>query len=156
MKKKLVVLLVIILAIIILIFLTLKYVNEISAISKLQLTIKGIQIQELKATYTKLKLDIEITNPTNEGISQLSTYYNIFIADTIVGEGSIPITYIFAQSTKETSTTFIIYYANVTNAVIDAITNKNFNLTIDGILHAKVLFSIVRISHEFSASYSYS
>jgi len=156
MEKKLPIFLVIIVAVVILSFLAIRYTMEATAISKLQVTVKSVQIQEIKVTYTKLKLFIEISNPTNEDISQLSTDYNIFIAGSIVGEGSMPLTNIPAQTVKETSTTVIIYFANVANVVIDAITNQKFNLTIQGTLHAKVLFGLVSILQDFSSGYSYS
>jgi hypothetical protein len=156
MEKKSSVFLVIIVAVVILSFLAIWYTTEASAISKLQVTVKGVQIQEIRVTYTKLKLNIEISNPTSEDISQLSTDFNIFIAGSIVGEGSMPLTDIPAQTVKETNTTAIIYYANVANAVKDAITNQNFKLTIQGTLHAKVLFGLLSLSQDFSSTYSYS
>jgi hypothetical protein len=60
MEKKSPVFLVIIAAVLILSFLAIRYTTEASAISKLQVTVKGVQIQEVKVTYTKLKLNIEI------------------------------------------------------------------------------------------------
>ena len=154
MDKKLLFFFVII-VVIILSFLAISYIMETTAISKLQVTVKNVQIQELKVSYAKLKLFIEMSNPTSWDISQLSTDYNIFIASSIVGNGSIAITNIPAQTTKEASTTVIIYFANVANAVLEALTKQNFDLTIQGTLHAKVLFGFFSISQDFSSTYSY-
>lgn len=154
MDKKLLLFLVII-VIIILSFLSIRFVMETTAISKLRVTVKGVQIQELKVSYAKLKLFIEISNPTGEDISQLSTDYNIFIASSIVGNGSISLTNIPTQTTKNASTIVIIYFANVANAVLEALTKQNFNLTIQGTLHAKVLFGLLSISQDFSSTYFY-
>ena len=154
MDKKILFFLVII-VVIILSFLAVRYIMETIAISKLQVTVKGVQIQELKVSYAKLKLIIEMSNPTGEDISQLSTEYNIFIASSIVGNGGISLTNIPAQATKEASTTVIIYFANVANAVLEALTKQNFNLTIQGTLHVKVLFDLLSISHDFSSTYYY-
>jgi len=156
MEKKSTVFIAIIIVVVILSFFTIRYTMDASAISKLQVTVKGIQIQEIKITYIKLKVNIEISNPTSEDISQLSTDFNIFIADSIVGDGNTILTNIPAQTIKETNTTIIIYFANVSNAVIDAITNQNFNLKIQGRVHAKVLFGLLSISQDFSSAYSYS
>jgi len=156
MKKNLPVLLTIILVVVIISFLAIKYTIEATAISKLQIIVKNVQIQELKISYTKLKLNIEISNPTFEEIYQLSADYNIFIASSSIGKGNMDFTNIPAHTTKETSTTTIIYFANVTNAVIEAITSQNFNLKIQGILYAKVLFGFLSISYDFSSGYSYS
>jgi len=156
MEKKSSVFLAVIITVVVLSFLAIRYTMDASAISKLQVTVKGVQIQEIKVTYIKLKLNIEISNPTNDDISQLSTDFNIFIASSIVGEGSMLLTNIPAQTVKETNTTVIIYFANVSNAVIDAITNQNFTLKIQGTMHAKVLFGLLPISQDFSSTYSYS
>ena len=156
MEKKSLVFLVIIVAVVILSFLAIWYTTEATAISKLQVTVTNVQIQEIKVTYTKLKLNIEISNPTSEDISQLSTDFNIFIAGIFIGKGSTPLMNIPAQAVKKTNTTIIIYYANVANAVIDALANQNFKLTIQGTLHAKVLFGLLSLSQDFSSAYSYS
>jgi hypothetical protein len=156
MDKKIPIFVAIIVVIVIFSFLAIRYTMDVSAISKIQVTVKNVQIQEIKLTYTKLKLDIEISNPTNEYIYHLSTDYNIFIADNIVGNGKVPLTNIPARSTNETSTNPIIYYINVTNAVIDAIVNQNFNLAIKGTLNVKVFFGLIFISQDYSATYYYS
>ena len=156
MNKKPVIFLMIFAIIIILSFLVIKYYMETSAISKLQLTIKGVQIQEIKVTYTKLKLNIALLNPTDEVLSQFLTEYNIIIAGNIVGVGNITLSDIPARTNKETNTTITIYFSDVAIAVLDAIKNQNFNLTIQGTLHIKVLFDLLSISQDFSSTFSYS
>jgi len=156
MKKSSYIYMIIIVAVIILSFLVIKYTMDASAISKLQVRIKSVQIQEIKVSYAKLKLNIEISNPTSEGISQLSTEYNILIAGSIVGNGSMDLTNLTAQTVKEASSIITIYYVNMTYAVIDAITSQNFSLTISGILNVKVLFNLLTISQSFSSTYLYS
>ncbi|MDH7507693.1 MAG: hypothetical protein QHH15_07935 [Candidatus Thermoplasmatota archaeon] len=133
-----------------------KYTIEAISISQLQITIKNIHIQEIKISYAKLKVDIEIFNPTNEDISQLSSDYNIYINSGLVGIGNMLITDIPAGTVKKTSTTIIIYFADVANAAVNAIINQNFNLTINGILQVKIFFDLFSISHEFSSTYIYS
>jgi len=155
MKKSSYIYMIIIVAVIILSFLVIKYTMDASAISKLQVRIKSVQIQEIKVSYAKLKLNIEISNPTSEGISQLSTEYNILIAGSIVGNGSMDLTNLTAQTVKEASSIITIYYVNMTYAVIDAITSQNFSLTISGILNVKVLFNLLTISQSFSSTYLY-
>jgi len=156
MKKKLFIFLTIIAAIVVLLgFFTIRYIVEANEISKLQLTIKDVQIQELKLTYTKLKINIEILNPTNQDLSSLLIDYKIFISDIIVGNGSIALTNIPAQTNKETSTIVTINFIDVANAVIDAIKKQNFDLTIQGTLHVKILYDLFSISHKFSYLYHY-
>jgi len=156
MKRKSFVFLVIFIVIILLCFLAIRYIMEANEIRNLQVTVEGVQIQELKVTYNKLKLIIEISNPTKQDISQLYIDYNIFIADSFAGNGSIPLTNIPAQTTKETSTTILIYFVDVANAVIDAIINHKFILTIQGTLYARILSNLFSISQNFSSTYSYS
>jgi len=155
MKKKSFYFLIVIVAVVILSFFSVRYIMGASAISKLQVKVLSVQISEIKLSYTKLKLNLEILNPTGEDVSLLSAGYNIFIAGSIVGEGSMSLANIPAQTAKYTSTTVVIYFASVANAVVDAITNQNFNLTIQGTLHAKVFFGLFSISKDFSSDYYY-
>jgi len=155
MNKKTFVFLIIIVTIVFTSFLIIKYSMEATAISKLQLAIKNVEIQEIKTTYAKLKLIFDLSNPTNEYISELSTDFNIFITGNLVANGSTYPIDIPAKSTKETNSTIKIIFADVAYAVMNSILNLKFNLTIHGILHAKVLFGLFSISQEFSSSYSY-
>lgn len=156
MNKKTLIYLLIIITIILLIFLSIKCTLEATAISKLQATIKSVQIQEIKVTYTKLKLNIELLNPTNEDISELSTDFNIFITGNNVGKGNTSAINIPAKTIKQTSSIIIIYFADVANAVMDSIINLKFNLTINGTFHAKILFGFFSVTQDFSAGYIYS
>ena len=70
MKKSSYIYMIIIVAVIILSFLVIKYTMDASAISKLQVRIKSVQIQEIKVSYAKLKLNIEnISGVTFIGLS---------------------------------------------------------------------------------------
>jgi len=137
-------------------FLVIRYTTDVSALEKVNITIENINIQELHLTYCKLKLKVNISNPTNEYISGLFAEFDISIASTYVGNGSVPIVSIPAQSQTKRDVILTIYYADVGNAVIDGIQTGNFDLTIHGEAKGNVLFNLITVSKSFTASYSHS
>jgi LEA14-like dessication related protein len=137
-------------------FLSIRYIASASAIEKVNVTVENTSIQELRLTYCKLKLEVSISNPTTEHISELSAEFDIFIASTYVGNGSFQTVSIPAQSHKTGDVFLTIYYANVGNAVIDGIQTGNFDLTIQGEAKGNVLFNLITVTKSFTASYSYS
>ena len=156
MDQKIKILVVIIIVFFISCFLSIRYITDVSALEKVNITIENINIQELRLTYCKLKLKVNISNPTNEYISGLFAEFDISIAGTYVGNGSVPTVSIPAQSHKTRDVPLTIYYANVGNAVIDGIRTGNFDLTIHGEAKGNVLFNLLTVSKSFTASYSHS
>ncbi|UCD12955.1 MAG: LEA type 2 family protein [Thermoplasmatales archaeon] len=155
MDQKTKILVVIIIVIFISGFLSVRYIADVSAFEKINVTVKNTSIQELGLTYCKLKLKVSISNPTTEHISGLSAEFDVSIANTHVGNGSVPKVTIPAQSHTTRDVPLTIYYANVGNAVINGIKTGNFDLTIDGTANVNVLFNLLMISKPFTASYSY-
>ena len=133
-----------------------KYMADVSAIEKINITLENTSIQELRLTYCKLKLKVNISNPTTEYISELSAEFDISIAGTYVGNGSVPKVSIPIQSYKTKDVPLIIYYADVGKAVIEGIQARNFDLAINGEAKVNVLFNLIMISKSFIAIYSYS
>jgi len=105
-------------------FLVIRYTTDVSALEKVNITMENINIQELHLTYCKLKLKVNISNPTNEYISGLLAEFDISIAGTYVGNGSVPTVSIPAQSQIKRDVILTIYYADVGNAVIDTWRSK--------------------------------
>ncbi len=137
-------------------FLVIRYTTDVSALEKVNITIENINIQESHLTYCKLKLKVNISNPTNEYISGLFAEFDISIASTYVGNGSVPTVSIPAQSQTKKDVILTIYYADVGNAVIDGIQIGNFDLTVHGEAKGNVLFNLITVSKSFTASYSHS
>lgn len=136
-------------------FLGYTYYADITTLYNTKVTIKDIHLQELSFTYCKLKIYIDISNPTDRDISGLSAVFDIYIADNYVGLGSFEKASIPAQSNKEKDVTIIIYYANVAVAVVDGIKKGDFDLTIKGEASGKVLFGLITVSEQFKATQTY-
>ena len=139
----------------ILIFFFGRYTADVSALEKINISVESITIEEVRLNYCKLKVNVNVLNPTSEYISDFTAQFDIYIANTYVGNGSIPKVSIPIQSEKIKNVSITIFYVNVGNAVIDGIQTRNFNLSIQGTTTVKVLFNLMSISKQFSASYSY-
>ena len=132
-----------------------RYVTDVAALNDVEVTVEGITLQELRVTYCTLKLSIDIFNPTHQDISGLSAIFDVSIADNYVGSGSFPKSFIPAQSNSKKDVTLTIYYADVANAVLDGIQNRNFVLTIEGEAKGNVFFDLFTVSRKFVSTYSY-
>jgi hypothetical protein len=136
-------------------FLGYTYSADVSALDNARVTIKDIRIQEIGLTSCELKIYIDISNPSNQDISGLSADFDVFITDTNVGSGSVSRVSIPAQSTKEKGVSLTIVYIDVAEAVIDVIIKGNFDLSIDGYASGDVLFGLIRVTDQISATKSY-
>jgi LEA14-like dessication related protein len=136
-------------------FLGYTYYADATTLNNAEVTIENIHLQELSLTYCKLKIYIDISNPTNRDISGLTAVFNIYIADNYVGSGSFSKVSIPAQSNREKDVTITIYYAKVAVAVVDGIKRGNFDLTIKGEASGDVLFDLITVSKQFKATKVY-
>ncbi len=136
-------------------FFSYQYVADTVALNNVEVTVESITLQELRLSYCKLKLSVDIYNPSHQDISEVSAVFDVFIAGNYVGSGSFPKSFLPAQSNSEKDVTLTIYYTDVANAVIDGIQNRNFDLTIKGEAKGKVVFNLFTVSKGFVSTYSY-
>ncbi|RLF56978.1 MAG: hypothetical protein DRN27_08670 [Thermoplasmata archaeon] len=131
------------------------YISDVSALDDVEINIEQITLEEIRLTYCKLNLRIDVYNPAHQDISEVHSNFDVSIAGNYVGKGVFPKSFIPAQSNCEKEVILTIYYADVTNAVINGIQNRNFDLTIEGEAKGKVMFNLFTVSKKFSSTYSY-
>ena len=136
------------------------YFADVAAMSSIEVTIKDVDITDVKFTSFKLKLDANIYNPTDQDISGLSSAFDIYIEDNYVGEGGFSNVFIPAHTQSEKDVSITIYYSGLADAAVDVIKNVitegNFDLTISGNINGNVLFGLITFSQEFETTYIYS
>ena len=156
MKKKEIITITII-AIILVIsgFLGFTYYSDVTTLYNAEITINDIQIQELGLSFCKLKIIIDISNPSGKDISELTANFNIKISNNFVGKGSVSKISIPSKSSKEKEVIVTIYYANVAAAVVNGIADGNFDLTLVGEASGKVLFGLITVTDRFRTTKSY-
>ncbi len=133
-----------------------QYITDVTALNSVEVTVDDIKLQGTEVlTYCKLKLSVGIYNPTHQDLSGVSAEFDVFIADSYVGSGSFPKSFIPAQSNSKKDVTLTIYYADVAKAVFDGITERNFYLSVEGEARANVLFDLFTVSRKFVSTYSY-
>ena len=149
---------IIIIAVIILVilgFLGYLYSADVATLDNARVTIKDIRIQEIGLTSCKLKIFIDIYNPSDRDISGLKADFDVFIAGTDVGSGSVSRVSIPAQSSQEKGVSLTINYKGLAEAVIDGITKGNFNLSIKGYASGDVFFGLITVTDQISATKAY-
>jgi len=136
-------------------FLGFIYAADVAALDNAKISIKDVRVQEIGLTSCKLKIFIDITNPSDRDISGLIADFDVFITDTYVGSGSVSRVSIPAHSSREKGVTITIFYANVAEAIIDAIIDGYFDLSIKGYASGDVFFGLITVTDQISASTTY-
>jgi hypothetical protein len=158
-KAVLIILVAIIITILFLSFIFITYNSDLEAINNINVKLKDVDIFEASITSFKLKLIVEIINPSDRDIIELSSNFDIFIENNYIGEGNFSNVNIKKNSIINNDIIITIYYSGVAEAVVDVIKNiineGEFNLRINGILYAKALFGLSIIEQNYIATQTY-
>jgi LEA14-like dessication related protein len=152
MKIKRKIIVIITISILLFAFLSYTYFSDASAVSNINITIKKTSVEEISLTYSKLKITIDINNPSQRDISIQKANFKIYISEVYIGDGIVSNINVLAESNKEKDVAITIYYANVANAVVEAITKFEFVLSIEGKADVNILFGMFTFSEKFEAS----
>jgi hypothetical protein len=152
-----------ILIIIIITSLGLIYINyrsDIEAINNLKVNLIDVKRPyDITKTSFKLNFDIEIDNPSDRDIIDLSTDFKIYIEDNYVGEGNFSKVNIPNNSNISKDVIVKIYYSGLADAIFDLIEDiineGEFNLKIEGMIYAKALFGISIIEQDYISKKTY-
>ncbi len=159
-KVILAIVIIIIISISFLSYIFLNYRSDVEAINNLNLDLKDVDIFDINIlTSFKLKLTVEITNPSNREINDLSSNFEIFIEDQYIGQGNFSNVNINKNSKINQDISITIYYSGLAEAIVEIIKNLidegDFTLKIDGTLYAKTLFGMSTIKQNYFAIKSY-
>jgi len=135
------------------------YKSDIEAINNLNVNLNLIDIDDINSKFFKLNFNVEISNPSDRDIVDLSTTFKIYIEDNYVGEGNFSNVNIINNSEENKDVIVSVYYeglADAVNDVIKKIINEGeFDLKIKGTLYAKALFGLSIIEQNFVAIKTY-
>ena len=129
--------------------------TDVSALSKITVTIHNIQLQEVHLTYSQIQFTLFFTNPTTKNITKLQGEFTIYLTNNSIGKGNFSELSIPPQSNTEKPVEFTIYYSQVANAVIEGIQQREFTLTLYGEIQSPILFDLLTITHPFTSSRSF-
>ncbi len=135
------------------------YKSDIEAMNNLNVNLNQIDIDDINSKFFKLNFNVEITNPSDRDIVDLSTTFKIYIEDNYVGEGNFSNVNITNNSEENKDVIVSVYYeglADAVNDVIKKIINEGeFDLKINGTIYAKALFGMSIIEQIFIATKTY-
>jgi len=141
------------------VFLWFNYKTDVAAISNIKVKLDDIDLKDINFTSFKLNLNVNISNPTNQFISNLSSNFDIYIAENYVGKGEFSKVSIPKHSHSYKDIIVIVYYSGLAVAVVDivknVIINEEFDLTIDGEISGNALFGLTSVSQSFKATKTY-
>jgi len=129
------------------------YTSDVAAISEVE--IQPISIENSKFTIKNVTLTImlNISNPTDREISDLSSTFSIFIGENNIGVGEFQDIYITANSYTIKTVKNVISFADVGHYVIDSLEDGfDTTVTIQGTMTSKVFFGLTQTTQEFTAT----
>jgi LEA14-like dessication related protein len=140
---------------VVIIFFGFSYAADVNTVAKISVNLLDVELFELQLTYCKLKLIIEVTNPSDRSITDFSTQFTIYLTNSYVGNGSFSSSIIRGKSAQSNDVIVTIYYNDVATATINSIKQGRFDMQINGTITARILFSILPISQGYTSSHTY-
>jgi LEA14-like dessication related protein len=134
----------------------LQIMADAAAINDLKIHVEDVRLTDIGLTSCDLLVTINFTNPTNRDLSIVSATFDVFIADSYVGNSSLLQLSIPNKSSRVHVISLTLLYSNIAHAVIQGIKNKNFDIYISGEARGYVFYELFIVSVPFSASSTYS
>ena len=135
------------------------YKSDVDAINSLKVNLINIKEPYFTDTSFKLNFEVEIKNPSDRNIIDLSTDFEIYIEDNYVGEGNFSNVNIPNNSNTSKDVIVTIYYSGLADAVVNIlkniIKNEEFKLEIKGTIYAKALFGLSIMEQNYTATKTY-
>ena len=145
------------LAIVILIVISiLQIMADAAAINELKIHVEDVRLADIGLTSCDLLVTINFTNPTSRDLFIVSATFDVFVADSYVGNSSLLRLSIPKKSSREHVISLTLLYSDIAHAVIEGIKNKNFDIYISGEAQGYVFYELFIVSVPFSASSTYS
>jgi hypothetical protein len=139
----------------ILLFLGYTYYADAEAIQNVYAEIEGINQINAKITSAAITFTLNITNPSNRNVNQLSSTFDIYIENNFVGTGSFFDHDIPAQTSNLKQVQINVNYGGLADSSIDILKNwfvgQDSQIKIKGVITASVLFGLTTTSHKFIA-----
>lgn len=128
---------------------------DAAAINDLRIHVEDVRLADIGLTSCDLLVTINFTNPTSRDLSIVSATFDVFVADSYVGNSSLLQLSIPNKSSREHEISLTLLYSDIAHAVIEGIKNKNFDIYISGEAQGYVFYELFIVSVPFSASSTY-
>lgn len=131
------------------------YYIDVAAIRDSTVVMEDARLTALSFTQATLAIQVTISNPSSRDISDLTVSFALLVSEAFVGNGSFPSLTIPAHDLRTQELNVTIYFAELTSAVITAIQQGAFLITMQGIVRGRVMFGLTTFSQSFSSSYTF-
>ena len=132
------------------------YYTDADAIQHVIAEVDSINNILPRFTSATLTFTLNVSNPTNRDINNLSSTFDIYIQQNKIGDGSFSGLSIPAQTHINKKVIITVFYTEIANSVIDILNNwvqdQDTPLTVKGTMSARVLFGLATASHQYTAT----
>ncbi len=126
-----------------------------AAINDLTIHAENVRLTDVGLTSCDLLVTVNFTNPTGRDLSIVSARFDVFVADSYVGNSSLQHLSIPSKSSKEHDISLTLLYSDIAHAVFEGIKNRNFDIDISGEAQGQVFYGLFIVSVPFSISSTY-
>ncbi|MDG6229093.1 MAG: hypothetical protein QCH96_03915 [Candidatus Thermoplasmatota archaeon] len=132
------------------------YSSDIAAISQVHIELSDVEITKPTFYNVTLTLLMNISNPTERTIQDLSSDFDIYIGSHQIGSGSFSGITIQPKSSTLEPVATIITYKGLAHSIIerlsDFINGQQTTIIIEGTMTAKVFFGLGQTTQDFAAT----
>lgn len=125
--------------------------GEREAVMNLEVQIYDVSVPRIGLTSADISVKLRFYNPTQFSTPSFRVEYDIYLADSYIGHGSIPDTKVPASSSIIQTMTITVSYLDVAKSLIEALIRGDFSVSVKGTVHARLFFDMIPISRSFSA-----
>lgn len=132
------------------------YTSDVAAISEVKIQLNGIEITKPTLYNVTMIIQMNISNPTDRMIQDLSSTFDIYIGENNIGSGEFQDVTVNARDNTIKSVKTVITYKGLALSAIDFIDNlikgEKTTVTIQGTMTSKVFFGLTQTTQDFTAT----
>jgi hypothetical protein len=133
------------------------YSKGVESVEDMEVVILDISFSEVKVSSCVLGVLVNISNPSDYYFSGVSSVFDIFIDDNVIGSGSFSELDIPAFSSRVVEIPVTIMYLGLAQGVVELVTDflmgNPTSLFFSGDLSIRIFFGFMTITRSFSSLY---
>jgi LEA14-like dessication related protein len=134
----------------------LRYMVDAAAINDFKINIKQVNVTHIGLTSCDIIVTVNCTNPTTYDLPIAYATFNVYVADSYVGNSGVSAFTIPKKSSAEQQVSLTVLYTNLAHAVLEALLNNNYTINITGEAHGYVLYGLFTTTVPFTISTTHS
>ena len=125
--------------------------EETKAIRNIKIEINDATIENIGVRYITIGINVSIINGESRDIKNMKGNFEIYILNVSFGSAKLDEASIKSHSSFTTRIPLKIYYHNLTEGILNAIKEGNFDIKMKGKITGKIFFGLLEYSQNVEA-----